>query len=464
MDSGVTRSRRFSFTRTKGKSGLKISRTEAVKGSLPVAQNSPQKPAHGLYNEKITYTAFTVPRADAKYTWSYRILPSAVGQKFEPYSPNTHANGTNGTNGTKVTPSTDYNKLHFTPDQLLFDAFDIDETADWITGTRLVAGAGDPTTKTGLGIYTFGAGKDMPAKQAFYSADGDLLIVLERGVIDVQTELGNLVVRPSEILVIPRGIRYRVTLPAGPIRGYALELYEGHFKLPELGFMGTNAMANSRDFQIPVAAYEEDVGSDWSIVGRFNHNLFELRQDHSPFDVVAWHGTYYPYKYDLGRFNTIGSVSYDHVDPSIYTVLTAPSNTPGVAVADFVYFAPRWLVQEDTFRPPWYHRNTMAEFSSLIGAEVDPTQGKGLAPAGFHIHNVMSGHGPDSRVYEQAANEKLVPVKEGLDIKAFMFETSLMVGVTEWALVHSKKLRPSYKKDKWQPLKVNFKKPAETAN
>lgn len=284
-------------------------------------------------------------------------------------------------------------QLHFTPDQLLFEPFDIDETADWISGSRYVAGAGDPTTKTGLAIHIFSAGKDMPPKQAYYSADGDLLLVLQHGVLDVQTELGKFIVRPQEILVIPRGIRYRVTLPAGPVRGFGLELYQGHFKLPELGFIGSNGLANARDFQVPVAAYEEDTSSEWSVVARFNGDLFQLRQSHSPFDVVAWHGLYYPYKYDLGRFNAVGSVSYDHIDPSIYTVLTAPSNSPGTSIADFVFFPPRWSVQENTFRPPWYHRNTMAEFSSMIEADFDLSKSTGLKPAGASLHNVMSGHG-----------------------------------------------------------------------
>ncbi|KAL2783257.1 putative homogentisate 1,2-dioxygenase [Aspergillus keveii] len=420
--------------------------SEAIPDTLPVARNSPQKPAHGLYTEKLSGTAFTVPRADNQHTWLYRILPSAAHDNFEPFALSE-----------SIPRASD--KLHFSPDQLLFDPFDMDETATWVTGSRLVAGAGDPVMKTGLSIYIFSAGKDMPPRQAYYSADGDLLIVLQHGVLNVQTELGRLIVRPNEVLVVPRGIRYRVTLPTGPVRGYALELYQGHFKLPELGFIGSNGLANARDFQVPVAAYEEDHSSEWSIIARFSRELFQLRQSHSPFDVVAWHGLYYPYKYDLDRFNAIGSISYDHVDPSIYTVLTAPSNSSGTAVADFVIFPPRWVVQEDTFRPPWYHRNTMAEFSSMIDADFDLSATNGLKPAGATLHNVMSGHGPDSKVYDAASNEKLVPVKEGSKVKAFMFESSLMLGVSEWALFHSNKVRPSYKKEKWQPLKVHFQKP-----
>jgi len=437
-----------------------IFRSEALANTIPVARNAPQSPAHGLYTEKLSGTAFTVPRADNQHTWLYRILPSSAHANFAPFHTAHEKNNANLNGDGDQSLSTAENKLVFNPDQLLFDPFDIDESADWITGSRMVAGSGDPTTKTGLAIHIISAGKDMSAKQAFYCSDGDLLIVLQHGVLDIQTELGKLLIRPNEIVVIPRGIRHRVTLPAGPVRCFALELYQGHFKLPELGFIGSNGLANARDFQVPLAHYEEDYESEWSVVTRYNSQLFELRQGHTPFDVVAWHGLYYPYKYDLDRFNAIGSVSYDHIDPSIYTVLTAPSDTPGVAVADFVIFPPRWSVQENTFRPPWYHRNTMGEFSSMIEANIDLGKSSGLKPAGATLHNIMSGHGPDANVAEKARQEELKPVKEGVAVKAFMFETSYMLGVTDWALYQSGKVRPSYKEDKWQPLKVHFTKQA----
>lgn len=237
------------------------------------------------------------------------------------------------------------------PNQLRWNPFDFDENQDFVRGLHLVAGAGDPAMKTGLAIHVFAAGKDM-RKEAFYSADGDFLIVAQHGTLDIQTELGRLLVRANEIAVIPRGIRYRVTLPDGLVRGYICELFQGHYQLPELGPIGSNGLANARDFQIPTANFDED-SSDWVLTAKFNNKIFSSSQKHTPFDVVAWHGNYYPYKYDLGRFNTIGSISYDHPDPSIFTVLTGPSDRPGTAVADFVIFPPRWLVAEDTFRPPW---------------------------------------------------------------------------------------------------------------
>lgn len=297
----------------------------------------------------------------------------------------------------------------------------------------------------------------MEANEAFYSADGDFLIVAQHGVLDIQTELGRLVVRPNEICVIPRGIRYRVTLPEGPVRGYILELYQGHFQLPELGPIGSNCLANSRDFQAPVADFDEDTETEWQVLAKFAGHLYAAKQKHTPFDVVAWHGLYYPYKYDLGRFNTIGSISFDHPDPSIFTVLTAPSDHVGTAVADFVIFPPRWLVAEGTFRPPWYHRNTMSEFMGLIGGQYDAKTGGGFQPAGASLHNVMSGHGPDAATHEKASNADLQPNKVGEGSMAFMFESSLMIGVTDWGLTKCQKIQEGYNAESWEPLKPHFK-------
>lgn len=216
---------------------------------------------------------------------------------------------------------------------------------------------------------------------------------------------------------------YRVTLPEGPVRGYICELYQGHYQLPELGPIGSNCLANPRDFQAPVASFDdEEEPSEYTILSKFNNTLFRATQPHTPFDIVAWHGNYYPFKYDLGRFNTIGSISYDHPDPSIFTVLTGQSDHPGTAIADFVIFPPRWLVQEDTFRPPWYHRNTMSEFMGLISGDYDAKTAGGFKPAGASLHNVMSAHGPDAASHEGASSAELTPKKVGEGSMAFMFE------------------------------------------
>ncbi|KAG9229958.1 putative homogentisate 1,2-dioxygenase [Amylocarpus encephaloides] len=423
--------------------------TEAVKGALPIGANSPQKPPYGLYAEKLSGTAFTAPRHENLQTWLYRIIPAAAHSQFVSYERQIP-----GLTGESLEDMVQI------PNQLRWDPFEIDENVDWLHSLKLISGSGSPTTKTGLGIYIFSAGKDMDPRHAFYSADGDFLIVPQHGVLDIQTELGHILARPNEIVVIPRGIRYRVSLPDGPVRGYILELYQGHFQLPELGPIGSNGLANTRDFQAPVAAYEEEANA-WSLYAKFNNNLFTAQQNHSPFDVVAWHGVYYPYKYDLGRFNVIGSTSFDHPDPSIYTVLTGPSDHLGTAIADFVIFPPRWLVQEDTFRPPWYHRNTMSEFMGLIHGDYDAKTGGGFRPAGASLHNVMSAHGPDSSTHEGASNSELVPRKIGAGSMAFMFESCLMLGVSRWGLKTCEKVQSDYNDESWVGLKSHFRPPKE---
>ncbi|KND90650.1 Homogentisate 1,2-dioxygenase [Tolypocladium ophioglossoides CBS 100239] len=435
--------------------------SEAVEGALPIGHNSPQKPPFGLYAEKLSGTAFTAPRHDNKQTWLYRILPSCAHPPYRPAPETRTASGL---------PRDDASEMHYIPNQLRWDPFDHDEAKDldFVAGLRLVAGAGDPTQKQGLGMFVYAAGRSMADDTAFYSADGDLLIVPQEGDLDVRTEFGWLLVRQMEICVIPRGVKYRVHLPNGPARGYALELYQGHFNLPELGPIGSNGLANARDFQAPVACFSEDFGATASegagafvVTVKFNNALFETKQAHTPFDVVAWQGNYYPYKYDLGRFNTIGSISFDHPDPSIFTVLSAPSPVPGTAVADFVIFPPRWLVGEDTFRPPWYHRNTMSEFMGLIRGGYDAKRGGsgGFVPGGASLHNVMSGHGPDAESYEGAREAKLAPVKVGAGSCAFMFESCLMVGVTEWGLRTSKKVQEGYSEESWGGVRTHWKLP-----
>ncbi|RCI13077.1 hypothetical protein L249_1115 [Ophiocordyceps polyrhachis-furcata BCC 54312] len=365
--------------------------SEAVKDALPVGANSPQQAPHGLYAEKLSGTAFTAPRHENLQTWAYRILPSASHLNFEPLG--------------KPFSSQPKESLTYVPNQLRWDPFDIDKGVDWVRGLRLVAGAGDPTMKSGLGIYVYTAGKDMAPKTAMYSSDGEMLIVTQTGVLDIQTELGNLLVRPNEIAVIPRGMKYRVTLPEGPVRGYILELYRGQFTLPELGPIGSNCLANARDFQVPVASFDEDTGTEWSIINKFNGQLFVAKQSHTPFDVVAWHGS------------------------------------------DIWHKEIPFHLSEDTFRPPWYHRNTMSEFMGLIQGDYDAKAGGGFRAGGASLHNVMSAHGPDATTFDQASNAELKPQKVGEGSMAFMFESSLMLGLTEWGLETCNKVQPEYNRE-----------------
>ncbi|KAK5210323.1 hypothetical protein LTR47_000214 [Exophiala xenobiotica] len=424
--------------------------TEAIPGALPIGQNSPQKCPYGLYAEKISGTAFTAPRWENQQTWVYRILPSASHASFKALPSDSRLEA----------------KFNYIPDQLRWDPFDVNSDVDWIQGLNMVAGSGDPALKNGVAYYIYGATRSMAEKTAFYDADGDMLVVPQLGALDIYSEMGRLLVRPGEICVLPRGIRYRVDLVDGqPIRGYVLEIYNGHFQLPELGPIGSNCLANARDFQIPVAAYTHDSKSTWTMYNKFRGELFSASQTHTPFDVVAWEGRYYPYKYDLGRFNTIGTISYDHPDPSLNTVLTATSNAhPGTAIADFVIFPPRWLVAEDTFRPPSYHRNCMSEFMGLIqGSYIAKEGGKGgFQAAGASLHNCMSSHGPDAAAFDKASNEELVPVKAGVGSMAFMFESCYMVGITDWGLRECSKLQVQYSEESWGGLQDHFKPPITT--
>lgn len=331
-----------------------------------------------------------------------------------------------------------------------WNPFGIDEEADWTHSMRLIAGAGEPAMRSGVAYHIFSAGKSMDPKSAFYSADGDLLIILQHGVLDIRTELGYILVRPQEICVIPRGVRYNVSLPEGPVRGYGTELYQGSWTLPELGPLGSNGLANARDFQIPKASFDNDTSSEYRITAKFNGNLFEAKQDHTPFDIVGWHGAYYPYKYDLGRFLAFGSVSYDHPDPSIFTVLSSSEKVVELAV-----FPPRWLTMEKTFRPPYYHRNTMGEFMGLITGAYDGRT-KGFLPGGATLHNVMSAHGPDAENHRKATEAELEPVKVGEGSMAFILETPLILGVSEWAMHACKKRQIEYNAETWLPLKSHF--------
>uniref|UniRef100_A0A7S2S237 homogentisate 1,2-dioxygenase n=1 Tax=Rhizochromulina marina TaxID=1034831 RepID=A0A7S2S237_9STRA len=392
--------------------------SEALPGSLPVGQNNPQQCPYKLYAEQLSGTAFTAPRDKNKRTWLYRIRPSVLHGAFEEMDAGRIVTDW-GREG-RVDPS----QFRWAP-----PAMPPAETAvDFVEGLVTMAGNGDATLKTGLAIHMYTANASMGDK-AFCNSDGDLLIVPDTGALTVQTELGVLEVAPKEIAVVPRGMRFSVAV-AGPVRGYVLELYQGHFELPNLGPIGSNCLANARDFLTPRARFE-DRDVPYMVINKFGGKLFRATMDHSPFDVVAWHGNYVPFKYDLTRFCCINSVTFDHPDPSIYTVLTAPSDTPGVAVADFVIFPPRWMVMEDTFRPPWYHRNCMSEFMGMVYGKYDAKEG--FMPGGASLHSCMSAHGPDAATHAKASTGDLQPVKFDAGL-AFMFESTYMLKLTQYAL------------------------------
>ena len=391
--------------------------SEAVPGALPIGRNSPQKPPFGLFPEQLSGTAFTAPRGENRRSWLYRLRPTANHKPFTPYPTVT---------ALRSAPFHDSAPL---PNRFRWDPLPMPaESVDFIDGLVTYAGAGDTSAQAGLAVHLYVATRSMDGR-AFANADGEMLIVPQEGVLTIRTEFGLIEAPPGFIAVIPRGVRFQVAVD-GPSRGYVCENYGAPFRLPELGPIGSNGLANPRDFETP-AAWFEDVDEPHEIVQKFEGRLFTTTLDHSPFDVAAWHGNLAPYRYDLSRFNTINTVSFDHPDPSIFTVLTSPSDTAGVANVDFVIFPPRWMVAEGTFRPPWFHRNVMSEFMGLVHGAYDAKAG-GFAPGGASLHNRMSGHGPDRASYEAASAADLKPHKIENTL-AFMFETRFVLTPSRWA-------------------------------
>ncbi|MGZ3181482.1 MAG: homogentisate 1,2-dioxygenase [Telluria sp.] len=413
--------------------------TEALPGALPAHRNSPQQVAYGLYAEQISGTAFTAPRSHNRRSWLYRIRPGAMHGEF-----------TRMDNGPI---ESDFTRVAAPPNQLRWNPLPMPSTpTDFVDGWVTMAGNGSPDAMNGCAIHLYAANKPM-GDRYFYSADGELLIVPQQGRLAIATEMGVLEIEPQEIAVIPRGVRFQVSLPDGEARGYICENFGALLQLPDMGPIGSNGLANPRDFLTPAARYEDREGK-FELVAKFAGNLWRADIGHSPLDVVAWHGNYAPYKYDLRHFNTIGSISYDHPDPSIFLVLQSPSDTPGVDTIDFVIFPPRWLVGEDTFRPPWFHRNVASEFMGLIHGAYD-AKAEGFVPGGASLHNCMSGHGPDAETFEKASAADTSRPHKVADTMAFMFETRTVIRPTEYAL-SSPQLQKNYQ-DCWAGIRKNFR-------
>jgi homogentisate 1,2-dioxygenase len=391
--------------------------SEAMKGALPVGRNAPQRAPLGLYTEVISGTAFTAPRAENQSTWLYRMRPSAGHGPYKRMAQGLVRSGP-------------FDEVETPPNRLRWSPFEMPKkTADFADGLATLAGSGSPASQHGVAVHLYRANRSM-AQRYFYCADGEMMFVPQSGALSLFTELGRLELKPGEIGVVPRGIKFTVTLPEGEARGYVCENYGAAFRLPELGAIGSQGLAQTRDFQAPVAAFE-DAGK-CELVVKFMGGMWATTLDHSPLDVVAWHGDYVPYKYDLARFMAINTVSFDHPDPSIFTVLTSPSGHPGVANCDFVVFPPRWAVAENTFRPPWFHRNVMSELMGLIHGAYD-AKAEGFLPGGVSIHNCMSAHGPDVATFERASAAELKPhkIEGGL---AFMWESRYVFQPTKFAL------------------------------
>jgi homogentisate 1,2-dioxygenase len=410
----------------------------AVPGSLPVGRNSPQRPPKGLYAEVLSGTAFTAPRAENRSTWLYKLRPSAMHGPYKRMAD-------------RLIRSGPFREAEPSPDRLRWDPLPVpSQPTDFIDGLATIAGSGDPEMQAGLAVHVYRANRSMKARY-FTNADGELMLVPQQGQLRLCTELGMLDVAPGEFAVLPRGMKFKV-LVAGAARGYVCENYGEPFRLPELGPIGSQGLAQARDFLAPAAAFEDKSGK-CELVAKFQGRLWTTELRHSPLDVVAWHGRCVPYKYDLARFMVINTVSFDHPDPSIFTVLTSPSAQPGVANCDFVIFPPRWLVAQDTFRPPWFHRNLMSELMGLVRGVYDG-KAEGFLPGGISIHNCMSAHGPDVATFERASTAQLAPHKVD-NMLAFMWESRYVFRPTKFAL-GAKELQKDYDKV-WGGFKRNFK-------
>jgi homogentisate 1,2-dioxygenase len=413
--------------------------TEALSGALPVGRNSPQKVNYGLYAEQLSGSPFTAPQHSNQRSWLYRIRPTVRHTgRFEKVE--------RGLIRTAPEREGDLSigQLRWSPTPIP------KRKLTFVTGLHTVTTAGDAEAQAGMAAHVLLVTKSME-REHFFDADGELLIVAQQGKLRFRTEFGVIEIEPGEICIIPRGVIFRVEVISGPARAYVCENYGGAFTLPGRGPIGANCLANARDFLTPVAAYE-DLEKPHTLYVKWGGELFRTKVKHSPLDVIAWHGNYYPYKYDLRRFSPVGALLFDHPDPSIYTVLTSPSETPGTANIDLVIFPERWQVAENTFRPPWYHRNVMSEFMGLVYGVYD-AKPEGFMPGGMSLHNQMLPHGPDSDAFEHASNVELKPVKLANTL-AFMFETRFRQHVTKFAATLP--TRQDDYIDCWNGLKKHF--------
>ncbi|GBE88553.1 Homogentisate 1,2-dioxygenase [Sparassis crispa] len=420
--------------------------SEAIPGALPVAQNNPKKVKYDLYTESINGTSFVAPRAQNQFTWTYRMRPSVAHNGFTklPDNPDLEAN---------FHPSNP--RVHFSPTQLAWSALDIppaNQKVDFVAGLKTLAGNGDPTSREGLATHVFAANTSME-KTAFCNADGDMMILPQLGRLDIQTEFGKLMVRPGELVVVQRGLKFKISLPDGHSRGYVQEIFGSHYELPELGPVGANGLANPRDFESPVASFDID-RSPWEIIYKVGGQLFVCNQDHTPFDVVAWHGNYIPYKYDLDKFAAMGSILKDHADPSIYCVLTAKSKTPAAPLIDFVIFSPRWDATRNTFRPPFFHRNCATEMLGIIHGSYGG-RSEALVAGSLSYESGFCPHGLSYKEFKAGTEAPDTPQIVYADTLMIMFESCMQTTVTDYAMNRSGNLH-KHDPEMWKDLKAQF--------
>ncbi|POR36925.1 Homogentisate 1,2-dioxygenase [Tolypocladium paradoxum] len=428
--------------------------SEAIPNVLPVGRNVPQRVKYDLYSEQLNGAAVVSSRDAIHHVWMYRMRPSVAHGQVTASDANPHI---------ESCFSAANEKVEFVASQEVWNPFPLLEPhdassntpgTDFVAGIRTIGGQGDPTLREGLAVHVYSANASM-ANRAFCNNDGDLLILPQHGRLNIQTELGWLMVRPGELVVVQAGIRFRVLLPDGPVRGYIQEIFGTHYDLPELGPVGSNGLALPRDFESPVASFDIDE-SRWDITYKLAGSLHSCQQKHTPFDVVAWHGNVVPYKYAIDKFVNMANANKDQADPTIYCVLTAKSKTPGVSLTDFLVFTKKWITAEDTFRPPYYHRNMSTEVMGLIyghyGGSSHFLDGGGLSYEASYMP-----HGEAYETWKDASTRELQNVAICEDTMAFMFHISVPLYLTKWAVRGdgAKALHPS-EPAQWDGVKAHF--------
>jgi homogentisate 1,2-dioxygenase len=395
--------------------------SETLPGALPVDQNSPRSSPYGLYAEQLNATGFVAPREANRRSWMYRIRPSA---EQGPLAPLAHERLRGDFSGEPV----EANLAGWGP--LPFPA----SPTDFVDGLATLGGAGSPSSRRGYAVHLYAANRGMEDR-CFSDADGDLLLLPEEGSLTLLTELGVLQVHPGQLALVPRGVRFSVLLGGSRARGYVGESFGRPFSLPERGPVGANGLADARHFRGPVARHEERLCPGYRVTVKLGGALFEATQDHSPFDVVAWHGNHFPTVYDLAAFSPAGNARVDHIDPSIHTVLTSPLDEAGANGLDLVVFTPRWDATEHTFRPPYFHRNVATELNGII-REV-ASAGSPFARGCCFLTPSFTPHGVLATGVERTLaldDERADQARRSADSSLwFQFESTLPFSPTAWA-------------------------------
>jgi len=396
-----------------------VHQSEDLPDALPRDQNSPRRVAYGLYAEQVNGSGFVAPRHENRRSWLYRVRPSADQSPAVALPQGFLA-------GDFLAEPPEPNLAGWAPLPLPTVA------TDFVDGLATLGGAGSARLRRGYAVHVYAANRGMEDR-CFGNADGDLLILPEQGALTLLTELGPLEVAPGQVALVPRGIRFSVLVSVGGARGYVAESFGRPFGLPDRGPVGANGLADARHFRAPSAWHEDRVSLGYRVTAKLAGRLFESTQDHSPFDVAAWQGNHVPTVYDLDAFSPVGNARFDHGDPSIHTVLSAPMDEQGAHTLDLVAFVARWDVTEHTFRPPYFHRNVTTELNGIVRDAVVP--GSPFVPGCFFLTPSLVPHGVVAASVERHLAEAAAesPRRSSESSLWFQFETALPFVPTPWA-------------------------------